>query len=126
MPEFAEWRKKSEPFNFLATYCELISSLTTSKDNETINECLRLIFKHLKCPLQYQILLIKKISNHLLQQEIQVDQALLMEMLNVFEQFDAKDPMLTDKYFQEPLNSHEKLLIRTALKDSLTGGLITG
>lgn len=129
MPEFSVWRKRSEPFNFLATYCDLFSALRTTKDNHSINESLRDIFGMIESPIQYKILVIHTVSNYLLHEEINVDQSIIMEMMALFEQFDSKDPMLTDKYFQsplQPLNSQDKLLIRNALKDSLTCGLIRG
>lgn len=129
MPEFNSWRKRSEPFNFLATYCDLFSALRTTKDNQMINDCLREIFGNIESPIQYKILVIHTVSNYLLQEEISVDQTIIMEMMTLFEQFESKDPLLTHKYFQDPLSplqTQDKLLIRTALKDSLTCGLLRG
>lgn len=126
MPEFRIWRKKSSPFNFLVTYCELITATKITRDNEIINKCLDDIFRRIDCPINCKIQLIQAISNDILHENISVDQDIIMDMMALFEQFDAKDPMLTNKYFKEPLNSQERFLIRTALKESLTCGMIRG
>ncbi|CAI2386754.1 unnamed protein product [Moneuplotes crassus] len=124
MPGFRAWRKRSPPFNFLATYCQLISSIIGEKeDTQIVNETLKKIFCQIECPIQYKILVLHKISVYIIKEEVKVDKPLIMDMLIFFEQFTSKAKILTDKYFKAPLmplDAKEILLIRTALKESLT------
>ena len=126
MPEFKVWSIKSKPFLVLHTCCQLIDALKYQKDNDIINSCLDLILRKINCPTEYKILVIKTVSEHILNEFISIDQGIIMEMMTIFEQFDSKNRILTDKYFKEPLNDHERLIIRASLKEGLTCSQIRG
>jgi hypothetical protein len=126
MPEFENWKKNSKPFNFLVTCCDLITAIKDSKDNTTINICLEMIFKETDGPIQFRILVIQLVSHDILSEHIKVSHQNIIEMISLFEQFDSRSRMITDKYMKKPLTDQDKMLIRHALKEALTCGIIRG
>lgn len=126
MPEFENWKKGSKPFNFLVTCCDLISAIKDSKDNIMINRCLQMILKEIEGPIEFKILVIQLISHDILNEHIKVKDDIILEMIALFEQFDARSYMITKKYMKKPLTEQEKMLIRHALKEALTCGIIRG
>jgi hypothetical protein len=60
MKEYREWKEKSEPFNFLSTYCELLHGIKDG-NNPVINMSIKKIFTEIQVPLQYKIRTIQTI-----------------------------------------------------------------
>lgn len=126
MDQHRDWKEKSKPFLFLATLCELIRALKDTKNNTEIDRCISLIFTEIDVPFQHKIRTIQLISNEILNPDIKVNSDLIMKLIIEFEKFESRDTCITGKYFKEPIQSEERNLIRYALNQALTCGIIRG
>lgn len=125
MKEYREWKEKSEPFNFLSTYCELLFGIKDG-NNPVINASIKKIFTELHVPLQYKIKTIQTIWNDILSEHVSVSHDSILKMIIEFEKYESRRPCLTNKFFKKCLTTEEKDLIRYALNEALSASLISG
>ena len=142
IPEYLDWQKKSRPFKLLATYLELLQA-----DNNTTRDSLlrELFIEHpSQIPSAFKILIVKKMSEIMLREDVQIDQDLILAMITEFEKFESRNSLVTGKYFGHAVKGKndfvhrhknaaevavptaERQLIRYVLNQAMSSGLIVG
>lgn len=142
LSDYTEWQHNSPPFKLLASYLELLQCTTNEARNKILREMY--IRKSIAMPYAFKIMIIKKMSEIMLKEDVNIDSDLILAMITEFEKFDSRSPGIVGKYFayinkkkkhedrgivyahasETALPSAERKLVRYALNQAFTRGMI--